>query len=218
MNNIVQFLLTITLVLAMGAVQASSEEHKGHDHSSKTHDSHTEDDGHNHKKKKNEDHSGHDHDSKKHDDHKDDDKHSGHDHTNSKHEKGNDEDHEGHDHGGGKAIGKGKAIEVVDEVKGFKLSREAIKTLNLKLQTVDGDEFEIVKSTLVASKGVKGLYRFRGGFFKFMQVKLLKEVNGKYLVKVKGVDFGDQIVTNGVGLLRVTDVYSTDKSEYGHSH
>ena len=51
-----------------------------------------------------------------------------------------------------------------------------------------------------------------------MQVKLLKEVNGKYLVKVKGVDFGDQIVTNGVGLLRVTDVYSTDKSEYGHSH
>ncbi len=53
MNNIVQFLLTITFVLVMGAVQASSEEHKGHDHSSKTHDSHIEDDGHNHIKKKN---------------------------------------------------------------------------------------------------------------------------------------------------------------------
>ncbi|MCR9206349.1 MAG: hypothetical protein NXH75_17340, partial [Halobacteriovoraceae bacterium] len=121
-------------------------------------------------------------------------------------------------HGGGKAIGKGKAIEAVDEVKGLKLSKEAIKTLKLKLKTVDGDEFSIEKTTLVASKGVKGLYRFRGGFFKFLPVKLKKEVKGKYLVKVKGVDFGDQIVTNGVGLLRVTDVYSTDKSEYGHSH
>jgi hypothetical protein len=51
-----------------------------------------------------------------------------------------------------------------------------------------------------------------------MPVELLKESKGKYLVKVKGVDFGDQIVIDGVGLLRVTDVYSTDTSEYGHSH
>jgi hypothetical protein len=166
---------------------------KNDDHSSVS--SHSDDDGHNHKKKK------HDH-SKGHDDHSE-------DHDN----------HEGHDgHGGGKAIGKGKAIEAVDKVKGFKLSREAIKTLKLKLQTVDGDEFTIQKTTLVASKGSKGLYRFREGFFKFLPVKIIKEVSNKYLVKVKGVDFGDQIVTNGVGLLRVSDVYSTDKSEYGHSH
>lgn len=131
------------------------------------------------------------------------------------------EKHDGHDdhgHGGGKAIGKGKAIEDVDEKKGFKLSKESIKTLKLKLQTVDRDEFEISKETLVTSKVLKGIYRFRAGYFKFLPLKLIKEVNGKYLVKVKGVDFGDQIVTNGVGLLRVTDVYSTDKSEYGHSH
>ena len=43
-------------------------------------------------------------------------------------------------------------------------------------------------------------------------------LKGKYLVKVKGVGFGDQVVTDGVGLLQVTDVYSTDKSEYGHGH
>ena len=39
-----------------------------------------------------------------------------------------------------------------------------------------------------------------------------------YTFQVKGVDFGDQIVVDGLGLLRVTDVYSTDKSEYAHSH
>lgn len=157
---------------------------------------------------------GHDHSSHSGDDHsKHDniDEHKGHDHE----EK---DDHEGHDHGTSKAIGKGKAIEVVDEKKGFKLSKEAIKTLKLKLQNVDGDEFEISKSTLVSSKSIKGVYRFRAGFFKLLSAKILKETKTGYKVKVAGVDFGDQIVINGVGLLRVTDVYSTDKSEYGHSH
>lgn len=202
MNKLYIGLLSILLILS--SVYASGDDHSRHNHGSKA--KHTEDDGHNHKKKKKKndhgDHDGHDHGSEE--EHSDHDGHKGHG------------DHD--DHGGGKAVGKGKAIEAVDEKKGFKLSKEAIKTLKLKLQTVDGDEFVIEKSTLVASKGVKGLYRFRGGFFKFLPVKLVKEVKGKYLVKVKGVDFGDQIVTNGVGLLRVTDVYSTDKSEYGHSH
>ncbi len=158
-------------------------------------------------------HKGHDHSKQeeKHDDHDD---HKGHDH--SKHD--DHDDHKGHDHGASKAIGKGKAIEVVDEKKGFKLSKEAIKTLKLRLQNVDGDEFEISKATLVSSKSIKGVYRFRAGFFKLLNAKILKETKSGYKVKVAGVEFGDQIVINGIGLLRVTDVYSTDKSEYGHSH
>ncbi|MAX67625.1 MAG: hypothetical protein CME66_11870 [Halobacteriovoraceae bacterium] len=204
------FSLTINMVNA-----EEGDEHASHDHKETKH---SKDDGHEHNKKQ------------KHDEHK----HSeGHDniesssspvhvehtdHDDHKEEKGHADHGEHGEHGGGKAVGKGKAIEEVDENKGFKLSKEAIKTLKLKLQTVDGDEFSIDKTTLVSSKSTKGLYRFRGGFFKFMPVELLKESKGKYLVKVKGVDFGDQIVIDGVGLLRVTDVYSTDTSEYGHSH
>ncbi len=204
------FSLTINMVNA-----EEGDEHASHDHKETKH---SKDDGHEHNKKQ------------KHDEHK----HSeGHDniesssspvhvehtdHDDHKEEKGHADHGEHGEHGGGKAVGKGKAIEEVDENKGFKLSKEAIKTLKLKLQTVDGNEFSIDKTTLVSSKSTKGLYRFRGGFFKFMPVELLKESKGKYLVKVKGVDFGDQIVIDGVGLLRVTDVYSTDTSEYGHSH
>ncbi len=176
--------------------QEDEEGHKDHDH-----------------KKENNDHKGHDHG-------KDDD-HKGHDHGKNKEAAHDSHSHgdDGHDdHGGGKAVGKGKAIEMVDEKNGFKLSKEAIKTLNLKLKTVNGDEFSIKKTSLVTSKGAKGIYRFRGGFFKFLPIQLKKEENGGYLVKVKGVEFGDQIVTNGLGLLRITDVYSTDSSEYGHSH
>lgn len=177
--------------------QGVDNDHKGHDHKNEKHNDE-------------ESHEGHDHGKDAHDDHK------GHDHDEGEHEE--DADHEGHDHGGGKSIGKGKAIEEVDEQKGFKLSKEAIKTLKLKLKTVDGDTFEVSKKTLVASKGDKGVYRFRAGFFKLLNAKIIKETSSGYQLKVKGVDFGDQIVVNGVGLLRTTDIYSTDKSEYGHSH
>lgn len=213
MKKISLFLITIGF---LGLSSAFAEDGHNHgDHKEKEeHGKHGKNDGHDHGKE----HSDHENidDHKGHDDHKGKDGHKGHgDHKGHDDHKDGDD---GHDHGGGKAIGKGKAIVEVDEVKGFKLSKEAIKTLKLKLKTVDGSSFKIDKKTLVASKNKKGVYRFRGGYFKFLSAKILKEETNGYMVEVKGVDFGDQIVVNGVGLLRVTDVYSTDKSEYGHSH
>ncbi len=222
--------LIVALIISSGMFLNLSYAEDGHDHSSqeKSHNDgkHSKDDGHNHKKKKHDDHKGHgeedgyNHKKHKegdgHDDHKGHDDHSGHDDDKGHDDHSKHDDHEGH--GGGKAIGKGKAIEEVDEKKGFRLSKEAIKTLKLKLNTVDGSSFKISKKTLVASKNTKGVYRFRAGFFKLLPAKITKELSDGYVVEVKGVDFGDQIVIDGVGLLRVTDVYSTDKSEYGHSH
>jgi hypothetical protein len=193
MNKLLMLVLVFVLGYNNGFASGDHKKHSknsGHDHKK-----HSDDDGHDHKKHLEDD--GHNHSK-----HQKDEKHSDHD----------------HEHGGGKAIGEKKAIIQVDENKGFKLSKEAIKTLKLKLKTVDGDEFKISKSTLVASKNTKGVYRFRGGFFKLLPAKILKKTNKEYKVKVSGVEFGDQIVVNGVGLLRVSDVYSTDKSEYGHSH
>lgn len=140
-------------------------------------------------------------------------------HDHSKHEEDSDhDDHSDHAHGSAKAVGKGKAIEAVDENLGLKLSKESIKALGLKLQTVESDDFQISKTTLVTSKDLKGIYRFKAGFFKLIPVKSISENKEGYRVKVEGLEFGDQIVINGVGLLRIADVYSTDKSEYGHSH
>ncbi|MCO4792391.1 MAG: hypothetical protein KC493_01670 [Bacteriovoracaceae bacterium] len=161
------------------------------------------------------DHSDHDHGSENHGSHDSLDSHDDH--------KGQDDhnEHEAHDdhgHGGGKAIGKGKAIVEVDEKNGFMLSKEAIKTLKIQLKTISNSEFLIEKKNLVTTKDKKGIYRFRNGFFKFVPARIIKEQKSDYKVKIEGLIFGDQFVTNGVGLLRVSDVYSTDKSEYGHSH
>jgi cobalamin biosynthesis protein CobT len=212
-------LLLLTLLLFTSTAfskdsKSTDSSHQAHsDHDGHNHEKHDEHKGHDHDKHEgHDDHKDHDHD--KHDDHDD---HKGHDHGKNDDHKGHD-DHSGHDHGGSKAIGKGKAIVEVDEKKGFKLSREAIKTLKLRLQNVDGPTFKIDKKTLVTSKDNKGVYRYRSGFFKLLQAKIIKELKNGYMVEVKGVDFGDQIVIDGIALLKVTDIYSTDKSEYGHSH
>ena len=210
--HLLKLLLPATLIITFSAISFAEDKHKDHDHSKhkkhsshKDHDDHGDHDGHDHKKDK---------DMKKHS------KHDGHDHGDD-HQHGDDhDDHSSHahGHGGGQAVGKNKAITEVDEKKGFKLSKEAIKTLKLKLQTVDRESFKISKKTLVAFKKNKGVYRFRAGFFKLLPASISKELSDGYMVTAKGVDFGDQIVVDGVALLRVADVYSTDKSEYGHSH
>lgn len=179
-----------------GKANDSKDSHADHDH--KAGESHDEHEGHGHaSESKLEDH----------------DDHSDHD------DNGDHDDHSGHEgHGGSKAIGKNKAIVEVDESKGFKLSPEAIQSLKLQLSPANSSKIEIKKSTLVSSKNIKGIYRFRGGFFKLVPVKIISEKNGSYSVEATDITFGDQIVVNGLGLLRVADVYSTDKSEYGHSH
>lgn len=84
-----------------------------------------------------------------------------------RHNHGDERDkHDKHDeHGSAKSIGLGKAILKVDKVKGLKLSDEAIKTLNLTLKKVSTEVFSIDKDSLVVSKSMKGVYRFRDNFF-----------------------------------------------------
>ena len=189
--------------LVLEKVEGSHEDH-GHD----SHDDHSD----------NEDsHEDHGHDS--HDDHSDnEDSHKGHaDHE--EHGEHNEEgDEHEHGHGTSKAIGKGKAIEDVSEVKGLKLSTEALRTLKLQFKKVSGNKVKIPKGALVVSLEKKGIYRYRDGFFKFLVAIIESEDSDSYTVFSKKLVEGDDIVTEGVGLLRVADIYSTDTSEYGHSH
>ena len=196
-----------TTILSLKERFKPGADHDGHDHG-ETESGH---DGHDH----GETESGHDHGETG----------SGHDgHDNGETESG----HDGHDHGeaesdhdehsGGKAIGPGKAIEEIDPMKGFRLSIEAVKTLEIELETYKKAEFAISKSSLVTSKSEKGIYRLRDGFFKLIPVELIGKTQNGYVVKVSELAPGDQIVSNGAGLLRVADVYSTDSAEYSHSH
>lgn len=125
---------------------------------------------------------------------------------------------EHHGHGSSKAIGEGKAITEVDEAHGFKLSPQAVQSLGLKTKSIRSRAFEVPRSALVLVNDRAGLYRLREGFYKFIPIDGW-DVSAKTLnVQSKEFREGDEIVVRGVGLLRVSDVYSTDEAEYGHGH
>lgn len=129
-----------------------------------------------------------------------------------------DEDEHGHGHGGGKAVGQGKAILEVSEAKGFKLSKEAFQALNVKFMNIEHDSIRIRKDVLVSYQNKTGVYRYRDEFFKFIPVTIKEQKQDQYLVQSPSLQSGDKIVTSPVGLIRITDVYSTDTAEYGHGH
>ncbi len=128
------------------------------------------------------------------------------------------EDEDGDGHSNTKAIGEGKAILEVDKERGFRLSKKAIKSLELQLVNITNSVLVIPKNALVVSKEIKGIYRWRDEYFKFIPLKNIKTLSSGYKITIKEVKKGDRIVIRGVSLLRVTDTYSTDKSEYGHAH
>lgn len=140
-----------------------------------------------------------------------------------KHNEHNEHDEHGdeHDHHhdeGSKAIGAGKAISAVDPSRGFSLSPEASKAIGVRLVPVKEKEFEIPRKALVVWRSNRGVYLYREGFYKLFNAEVLKQVPEGYLVKVNDANLGDEVAIEGVSLLRVSDIYSTDTSEYGHSH
>ena len=228
MNNkilIILLSLVISSIYAFGAKKNSTskiisehqkndhDEHK--DHGGEKHDDHGEDKHGDHGEEKHDDHDEDkhgDHDEEKHDDH-DEEKHD--DHGEDKHADHGEDRHDDHENS---KFGVGKAIEAFEPSRGFKLSTESIGTLGIKFKEVSNNSFVVDRSSLVISKELKGLYFLRDGFFKLLNVEFRSINDDKYRVTVKEMKDGDKLVTDGVELLRVADVYSADDAEYGHGH
>ncbi|MFG1481765.1 hypothetical protein ABMA79_09120 [Halobacteriovorax sp. HFRX-2_2] len=153
-------------------------------------------------------HDEHKHDEHKHEEHSDHDEHEEHeDHEG--HDDHDDHDDHGHGHGhGDEKTGEGKAITKVDEKHGFQLSHEAQKRLAIKTTSFEKGFYNIPDSAYVVVGKERALYRKREGFFKLIDEH---ELTGSFTK-------GDEIVISGIGLLRVSDIFSTDESEYGHAH
>lgn len=134
----------------------------------------------------------------------------------------NAQDDHGHghedEHGRGKNVGSGRAILEVSEAEGFRLSKEAFQVLDIKFKDAEQDRIQIKKDVLVSYQNKMGVYRYRNEFFKFIPVTIKEQKQDQYLVQSPSLQSGDKVVTSPVGLIRITDVYSTDTAEYGHGH
>ncbi|AYF44038.1 putative lipoprotein [Halobacteriovorax sp. BALOs_7] len=121
------------------------------------------------------------------------------------------DDHDDHDdhHGhGNEKSGKNKAITEIDEHLGLKLSPQATARLKIKTIPFSYNLSDLNKSSYVIIGKERALYRKRNGFY-----KLIDEHDFSTAFKPS-----DEIVIEGIELLRISDIFSTDKSEYGHAH
>lgn len=130
------------------------------------------------------------------------------------------EEHEGEheEHDSSKAIGEGKAIAEVSEQNGFKLSGESISFLNIKFKKVNGRRFLIKREALAVNRKEKGVYRYRDGFFKFLEATQIEHSKLGLYVTVADIKAGDEVAVDHLDLIKVCDIYSTDTAEYGHGH
>lgn len=141
------------------------------------------------------------------------------------HKEGEEKGEEGHgeekgegghgDHEESGRTGPDKAIQEAGP-HGFKLSPEAVKTIGVKLIGVSGPTVTLPRIYLASSKDKIGVYRFRNGFFKFIPVTIRSSNTSDYVVASPELAPGDQVVTEGVGIVAISDVFSTDTAEYGH--
>lgn len=160
--------------------------------------------------------SGHD----DHDDHDDQGSHEGkeddsHDEKHAHNEKSED----GHGEEENSQIGPDKGIIAFDEDNGFKLSPEALKNFDLKMMNVDTRDTLTIDSVAIVTVGQeKNLFRFRNGYFKRIDYTLVSKTANRVTIKSKDLQTGDQIVVQGLGFLRISEIAATGGAPEGHSH
>lgn len=135
------------------------------------------------------------------------------------------EEHEEGEHGEeeevSSSVGPGKAVTEANPSKGFKLSEKALKTLEIQARSIDRrGQITIPETCLVEFKDETGIYRWRDGYFKLIEGTAQKTGRAIIFKPRSSSDLqpGDQVVTNGVPLLRVAELDAFSEGEAGHAH
>lgn len=120
--------------------------------------------------------------------------------------------------GENKNVGPNKGITSFDEENGFALSDESKKTFSLQTQDLTGSSpWSLPQSALLFTGEEKSVYRLRDGFFKRIDVEVIKKDKDRMIVKSEDLKKGDAVVIKGVGFIRIAEVDATSE-ESSHSH
>lgn len=89
---------------------------------------------------------------------------------------------------------------------GFRLSENAKKVIGLVVKPLGAHPYKIPKSAVVYYGDRIGVYRLRDGWFKLVEIQKISELNSETTIRSSDLKTGDQIVVEGVALLRVSDM------------
>ena len=99
------------------------------------------------------------------------------------------------------------AVQETSPERGFRLSKKAVETLELKSAGITTSKtVKIPTSALVYFQDKVGVYRLRDRWYKLIPGTLSEKSQKSSIFQSSDLTAGDQIVTEGVGLLRVADM------------
>ncbi len=171
----------------------------------------------------------HDHDESEHGNEKSssDEKKSAHSNENADHDNhdhaGSEEAHEGQHHGEheeeNSQVGPDKGITAYNEEDGFMLSDEAKKNFEIRTVSVDAAGTVLLEEKNIVKSGIeRNVFRLRNGNFKRIDFVLVGRGEGKMRIKSKDLKMGDEVVIEGLGFLRTSEIAATGGAPEGHSH
>jgi hypothetical protein len=100
-----------------------------------------------------------------------------------------------------------KAVLEANVESGFRLSEKATASIQLKFQAATPGQSQLIpRMALVHYQDQIGIYRLRNGFYKLLPIRIASQNQNKVSIEFADLKTGDQIVTEGVALLRVTDM------------
>ena len=100
-----------------------------------------------------------------------------------------------------------KAIVESSKIDGIRLSIKAVQRLQLKaIPYLPAATLTLKPGAVVHSLGIIGIYRLRDGWYKLIPAILVSKGKETMTLKVSDFKNTDQIVTEGVALLRVAEM------------
>lgn len=190
--------LRFTLLILLITTSLTSKAHDdSHDHSENSHneDNHSEDDH-----DKNTSHS-----------HEQEDKAG----TKQEHKHSVDEDHTENDNGS--LIGPEKGI-LAKSGNGMKLAKEAMNSFQIKTISYSQKNPGIPLSALVEVRDHYFIYTLKEGWIKKIKVKVLKKTKDTVWLESSQWKEGEQIIIQGTGFIRVSELITEEGLSHGHSH
>lgn len=127
-----------------------------------------------------------------------------------------DEDEQGHEESS--QVGPDKGILEASENLGIRLSPEAEKNFEIARIKIATLPIQIPVKAVVSALNERNIYRYRNGFYKRIDFDTDKKSNGSLLIHSRSLKIGDEVVIQGLGFLRVSEIAAFGGAPEGHSH
>ena len=116
-------------------------------------------------------------------------------------------------------VGPDKGVTHADEHEGFALNERAARNFALQTSPVKGKAPWIVPASALVSSGTeKQIFRFRDGYWKAVDVELIKRDARTVTIKSPDLAPTDRIAVTGVGYLKIVEQSIFGPETPGHVH